>query len=163
VKILISILGVYLAVGWVMGMAALLRSRTKPLRLLDDLSPIQAAAAALALWPVVLLDEWTFRRMCRRLGEGPIRTDWVMTEIQIPNDWITQEVASDARAFDWGDGQYNPTDNPGLRELLALMTPGDELWKFSSSAESWRNLSGRAGYVVLRKGEQIAHLTTIMN
>jgi hypothetical protein len=54
-------------------------------------------------------------------------------------------------------------DNPGVKELLDMMVVGDELRRFSSDAESWKSLAGRAGYVLLRRGQQAAHLTTTMN
>ena len=163
VKVLITILGWYLAIGWVVGIVAMVRSRTNPFHLLDDLGPIKSAVAALVLWPMILLSEWEFRRTCRRPSEGPVRTDWIVTNYQVPAEWITQKVADSPGEFDWGRGRYNPPDNPGVKELLDLMVPGDELWKFNSGAESWRHLAGRAGYVVVRHGQQVAHLTTIMN
>jgi hypothetical protein len=163
VKALITTLGLYLAVGWIVGMVALLRSRRNPFKLLDSLGPMQSAAAAMSLWPAVLLAEWQFQQMCRRLSESPVRTDWIMTESQVPADWIRRKVVSDSAEYDWEKGRYNPTDNPGIRDLLNLMTRGDELWWFSSSDESWSHLSGRAGYVVLRNGQQVAHLTIMMN
>ena len=162
-KALITGLGLYLAIGWIVGMAALLRSRTNPYNLLEDLGPMKSAAASLALWPIVLLDEWQFQSMCRRLSEGPVRTDWITTDTRVPAKWITRKVASSSAEYDWENGHYNPADNPGIQELLDLMQPGDELWWFSTSKESWSRLCGRAGYVVLRDGQQVAHLTLIMN
>ena len=162
-KTLAAILGLYLSTGWVVGLVALVRSRARPFYMLEDLSPIKSAAAAAVFWPMVLLKEWELKQTRRRLNEGPVRTDWVVTDYQVPAGWITQKVADSPGEFDWGGGRYNPTDNPGIKELLDLMVPGDELWKFSSSSESWRNLAGRAGYVVLRKGQQIAHLSTCIN
>ncbi len=162
-KVLITILGWYLAIGWVVGIVALVRSRTNPLHLLDDLSPIKSAVAALVMWPIILLSDWEFRRTCRRLSEGPVRTDWVVTNYQVPAEWITQKVADSPGEFDCEGGRYTPEDNPGVQELLDLMVSGDELWRFNSGAESWQHLAGRAGYVVVRDGQQIAHLTTMMN
>ncbi len=163
VKVLITILGSYLAIGWVVGIVALVRSRTNPFHLLDDLEPIKSAVAALVMWPIVLLSEWEFRRTCRRLNEWPVRTDWVVTDYQVPAVWITRKVANSPGEYDWEKGRHNPVDHPGIQELLDLMVPGDELWKFSSGAESWGQLAGRGGYVILRNGEHVAHLTTMMN
>lgn len=47
--------------------------------------------------------------------------------------------------------------------LLAQMRPGDELWEFSSSQESWRYLCGRGGIALVRDGEIVASLVTTMN
>ena len=158
-----TILGLYLAIGWTVGLVALFRSRTNQFYMLEDLSPIRSAAAAIVFWPLVLLEEWDLERTRRRLREGPVRTDWVVIDHQVPTTWVTRKVANSAGEYDWEKGRYKPAEHPGIQELLNLMVPGDELWKFSSSRESWSNLCGRAGYVVLRNGEQVAHLTTVMN
>ena len=162
-KVFVTILGSYLAIGWVVGVVALVRSRKNPFHLLDTLGPIKSAAAALVLWPMVLLSEWEFRRTCRRLSEGPVRTDWVVTDRQVPAGWITAKVADSPSEFDWENGRYKRQEHPGIQDLLDLMVPDDELWKFNSGKESWQHLAGRAGYVVLRKGQQVGHLTTVMN
>jgi hypothetical protein len=41
--------------------------------------------------------------------------------------------------------------------------PGDKILDFSSSAHSWQNLAGRAGYILVRGGKVIDTLVTIMN
>ena len=48
-------------------------------------------------------------------------------------------------------------------QLKAKMQPGDELWEFSSSEESWKHLAGRAGFCIVRQGEVIYSLVTIMS
>lgn len=53
--------------------------------------------------------------------------------------------------------------NAEWEALKAQMEPGDELWTFLSSAESWRRLAGRAGVALLRDGTAIAVITTMMN
>jgi hypothetical protein len=45
----------------------------------------------------------------------------------------------------------------------AQAQPGDTFHAFSSSAESWRNLAGRAGFVLVRGEEALATFGTIMN
>jgi hypothetical protein len=53
--------------------------------------------------------------------------------------------------------------NRDWHNLLAQMQPGDELWEFSSSGESWQNLCGRAGVALVRGGEVVASMITSMN
>ena len=53
--------------------------------------------------------------------------------------------------------------NRDWAELVSLMQDGDELWSYSSSDESWANLAGRMGYVLLRDDEVIAGVLTAMN
>jgi hypothetical protein len=43
------------------------------------------------------------------------------------------------------------------------MQPGDELWTFASPAKSWEDLAGRAGIAVVRDGNPIMVLTTMLN
>ena len=40
---------------------------------------------------------------------------------------------------------------------------GDELWEFSSSADSWRHLAGRSGICIVRKGRIIDSIVTRLN
>jgi hypothetical protein len=53
--------------------------------------------------------------------------------------------------------------NTQWEALKARMQPGDELWTFSTSAQSWQDLAGRAGVALVRHGEIIERLVTIMN
>jgi hypothetical protein len=43
------------------------------------------------------------------------------------------------------------------------MKQGDELWKFSSPAESWQDLAGREGLCIVRNGEIVDSIVTMMN
>jgi hypothetical protein len=43
------------------------------------------------------------------------------------------------------------------------MEPDDELWEFSSSDASWRNVGGRAGVCLVRDGEVIGSILTLMS
>jgi len=43
------------------------------------------------------------------------------------------------------------------------MLPGDEIYHFNSSAESWRNLAGREGYVLVRGVEVVDEFVTTLN
>jgi hypothetical protein len=47
--------------------------------------------------------------------------------------------------------------------LKAEMKPGDEIWSFSSPASSWQDLAGRAGVVLVRDGNPIKALVTMLN
>jgi hypothetical protein len=43
------------------------------------------------------------------------------------------------------------------------MVNGDELWRFLSPRETWRQMAGRGGVVLLRNGRSILDEATIMN
>jgi hypothetical protein len=48
-------------------------------------------------------------------------------------------------------------------EFKSQIQPGDKIHDFSSSEESWENLAGRAGYILVREGRVIDTFVTIMN
>ena len=41
--------------------------------------------------------------------------------------------------------------------------PGDKIYDFASSPESWASLAGRAGYVLVRNGKPVDTFVTLMN
>jgi hypothetical protein len=49
------------------------------------------------------------------------------------------------------------------RALKAAIRPGDELYRYSTSADSWKHRAGRAGIALVRNGEVVAEITTMMN
>lgn len=53
--------------------------------------------------------------------------------------------------------------NRRWNEFLAQMQEGDELWEFISSPASWKGRSGRAGLTLLRDGEEVAGIYTLMS
>lgn len=53
--------------------------------------------------------------------------------------------------------------NDRWKEFLGRMAPGDELWEFMSSPESWACLAGRAGIALVREGEIVDSILTMMN
>ena len=40
---------------------------------------------------------------------------------------------------------------------------GDQVWRFSTSQDSWGHLAGRSGFVLIRNGEIVAEAVTLMN
>jgi hypothetical protein len=54
-------------------------------------------------------------------------------------------------------------DNGRWRELITQMQDGDELWEYTSPAETWANMAGRAGYALVREGKIVGQITTLMN
>ena len=47
--------------------------------------------------------------------------------------------------------------------LKSKMIPGDELWEFRSPPDSWAHLCGRAGVSLVRDGQVIDSIVTLMN
>lgn len=53
--------------------------------------------------------------------------------------------------------------NDDWETLKSNYQEGDQIFKFSTSAESWDNLAGREGYVLIRGDQIIAEIITLMN
>lgn len=53
--------------------------------------------------------------------------------------------------------------HPQWEDLKAAMMPGDEIWTFTSTPESWGDLAGRAGVALVREGIPIKVVITTMN
>lgn len=93
----------------------------------------------------------------------------------IPKEWLQEKLSvADAEAAHPGITDDRVTRFPDAgrpfgfqhgewEELKAAMLPGDELWAFSSPAESWKHLAGRAGFAVVRDGVPIQVIVTVMN
>jgi hypothetical protein len=48
-------------------------------------------------------------------------------------------------------------------EIKSKMKKGDRIFEFSTGPDSWANLAGRAGVIVLRKNKLIGTIITTMN
>jgi hypothetical protein len=93
----------------------------------------------------------------------------------IPKEWLQEKLSvagaeaahpgiNDDRAVRFPDaGKPFAFQHGEWEELKAAMLPGDELWAFSSPAESWEHLAGRAGFAVVRDGVPIKIIVTVMN
>jgi hypothetical protein len=87
------------------------------------------------------------------------------------NDWLKRKLTVEQAETEHmvGDERLGPKPvpfgfcNAEWRELIAQMQPGDELWEFSSSRDSWQHLCGRGGIALVRGGEVVASVLTEMN
>lgn len=80
-------------------------------------------------------------------------------------DWL-QERCSVEEVEAWHTGESGKPFNHQYdrwQELKGMMASGDELWAFCSPAESWRMCAGRQGYAVVRGGQIIGTIITMMN
>jgi len=53
--------------------------------------------------------------------------------------------------------------NAKWEALKADMQPNDELWTFSSPPRTWEDLAGRAGIALVRDGQAIDVIVTMLN
>ena len=64
----------------------------------------------------------------------------------------------------WLQEQIELADVESRQDLFRLrMVEGDELWRYFSPADAWRQMAGRGGVVLLRNGRSILDEATIMN
>jgi hypothetical protein len=71
------------------------------------------------------------------------------------NDERVQRMPEIAKPFGFLNSQWEA--------LKAEMQPGDELWSFASPPQSWEDLAGRAGVALVRDGNPIKVVLTVMN
>ncbi len=55
------------------------------------------------------------------------------------------------------------TERADEEAIFRAFRVGDEIWRFTTSGESWKNLCGRAGYALVRDGTVVETHVTIMN
>ena len=90
-----------------------------------------------------------------------------------PIEWLDKPITLEAaeRAYmPPRDDRSDPAprkpfgfNNAQWEELKAHMQPGDELWTFSSPADSWQHLAGRAGVALVRNKKVVGAIVTLMN
>jgi hypothetical protein len=80
---------------------------------------------------------------------------------RIPKEWLDKKISvEEAEA---AHPEPFGFQSQAWEALKAAMQPGDELWTFASPAKSWEDLAGRAGIAVVRDGNPIKVLVTVMN
>ena len=116
-------------------------------------------------------------KIARRFGE--LETERRMDEPAYPPScWFNEKIAielvdgvPDIERFA-DKAQGTPRAAPAAlmiadprkrKRFLLRYVEGDEIWSFSSSAESWGDLAGRQGYALVRNGQAVAHVVTVMN
>jgi hypothetical protein len=93
----------------------------------------------------------------------------------IPATWLVKKISVEEAE----------TENPGIADervkrfpevakafgfqnrewesLKAEMKPGDEIWTFASPDDYWKNYAGRAGVALVREGNAIKAVVTVLN
>jgi hypothetical protein len=88
-----------------------------------------------------------------------------VAELEVENTLRSDQLSESDRTGPRAEMMRKPFAglNAEWEGLKARMQPGDELWTFASSPESWRNLAGRAGIALVRNGQIVERLVTMMN
>jgi len=92
-------------------------------------------------------------------------------QLGIYKDWLQQkltieEAESKNLIFDSRLGAKGVPFGFGYaawKALIGQMIEGDELWEFVSPADTWQEQGGRAGIVLVRNGEVVDAIVTLMN
>ena len=83
----------------------------------------------------------------------------------IPKSWLGSRVSVEIAEEDNkqpGGVPFGQLNDQWVK-LKASMFPGDEIWGFSSPPDFWANLAGRCGYALVRNGEVVGVIVTMMN
>jgi hypothetical protein len=82
----------------------------------------------------------------------------------IPKTWLPKKftAAESAKAHTTNGKPFGFLSDK-WESLTADIQPRDEVWSFSSPPESWRALSGRAGFALVRNGEPVRIMVTMLN
>ena len=96
--------------------------------------------------------------------------DWCDEKTEMKG-WLREQTTVEAAEIEHlvKDDRLGPNPVPFGFERGAWINirkqirPGDQLWKFCSSGESWERLSGREGLCIVRDGEIVASIVTCMN
>lgn len=85
--------------------------------------------------------------------------------MDFPKEWLKEKVVSieDLEREHTRNGVVFGGVNQRWLSLKEQMQPGDELWFFNSDQQSWASLAGRAGFVIMRNGEAVASMVTVMS
>jgi hypothetical protein len=99
-----------------------------------------------------------------RAAALPIPKEWLQKSITVAEAEAAYPGIKDDRVQRFPEAAKPfGFENREWEALKAQMQPGDELWTFSSPADSWQHLAGRAGIALVRNGNPIKILLGAMN
>lgn len=93
---------------------------------------------------------------------------WLVENTGLTPEQFRQEAHNELRVArpEWIGGPWDRAggaDFKRFNEFVAKVQPGDEIWTFKSPPESWRALAGRAGFAIVRGGQVVADLVTVLS
>ena len=83
----------------------------------------------------------------------------------MPKEYTIEELEAAHLSTDDGRVPHVPFGflNDAWNQFKSQILPGDKIFDFTTSPESWKKLAGRQGYVLVRDGVVIATFVTLMN
>lgn len=85
-------------------------------------------------------------------GRSDVPPAWIHSKVTL------EEIEGPRRARDL----ISPGDGPEWRAFKRRLREKDELWYFTTPSDFFMHSAGRMGYVILRRGKQVAHFVAIM-
>ncbi len=89
-----------------------------------------------------------------------IKSQWLLSDI--PEVWLVEKVSL-SRADTYFRTYPGSAIRDDWEELKKMMISDDKLWFFRSPPETWAALSGKEGFVIVRKGKPFKGLVTKIN
>lgn len=93
--------------------------------------------------------------------------------LKVVQGWLRKKTSVEEVEAEWAKEQARGLRAEVRRPLgfinaqwetfKAQMQPGDELWTFRSDDGSWKMLAGREGYALVRNGEVIDEIVTVLS
>ncbi len=123
------------------------------------------SAVLIIIYPIMLFSELKEKRQKRKEQEQYNEPDmtpesdksWLRDRISVSEAETKHMVKIDGKNVPFG---YMHRTWIALRKK---MLEGDELYEFNSSDESWEHLAGREGIALVRNGEIVADIVTLMS
>lgn len=120
------------------------------------------SSALVIFYPFMLFSEFKERKASREEIKGyqtvPMsHQSWLQNQITQKEAEAEHMVEIDGRKVPFG------RMNLAWLSLLDNMQDGDKLYEFQSSDDSWQHLAGRQGIALVRDGEIVADIVTVMN
>jgi len=123
---------------------------------------IALSAVLIIVYPFMLFSEIQKKKAKKKVLE-----EYVIP-LESHQSWLQDQMTieeAEAENMVEIDGQKVPFGHTNLiwLKLMAKMQDGDKLYEFRSSDDSWEYLAGRQGIALVRDGEIIADIVTLMN
>jgi hypothetical protein len=80
--------------------------------------------------------------------------------------WLTKQITVEEQEHEYLASEGNLGSlpvNERWQKLKSQIRHGDELWEFCSPKETWENLMGRKGLWLVRDGEVVYEIISLMN
>jgi hypothetical protein len=167
----------YFLVGGILAMLNLPADDTFGKGVVGALMTLLAGFIVASLWPLVfgyyyLIEAPRERRLEEAMFFQPESELQELAQEalapRVPLEWITRRgvaLAELQASVAQRVKQVGERDvyQVSLENFVGMVQPGDELCEFRSPPESWAQLCGRAGVLILRNGQVKAQLVQMMN